>query len=54
MKKEIGTKPGMLVDGNKNGMVFRRGMVVTALSVGTVNVSKGDQCSCTGQPGQCD
>ena len=36
------------------GMVFRRGQVVTALSVGTINVSKGDQCSCTGQPGQCD
>lgn len=36
------------------GFSFRRAKVITAISVGTINVSKTDQCSCTGQPGQCE
>jgi len=50
MRKELSVSLGV----KNNDLVFRRAKVATALNVGTINVSKGDQCSCTGQPGQCD
>lgn len=57
-KKEVNialnSLKSILPDNKFSNMNFSRSRIITASSVKTIVVSKGDQCSCTGQPGEGD